>query len=234
MEDESLYQSAKTAADRVLLLLEKIGWHNNKGLRNQIERAACSVPANITEGINRMIGRGKALPRAKLHFFRIALGSLAECICHLERLQNVRPLHTKDIKGVISNLSALKDLLVCVVDLKNGKEQFEIGWSADDPSLHLECSEVGRTCYVRVCESCSAGETMSVDRDGVRYFYFCSECQGGECEIVFPDNASQETIWRVEEEKYVRGEQLRVEREESKKRYQERLKESGHHEIKMF
>jgi four helix bundle protein len=48
----------------------------NAGLADQIERAACSIAANLGEG-NRRQGRDR------LHFFRIAAGSAEETRVHL-------------------------------------------------------------------------------------------------------------------------------------------------------
>ena len=50
--------------------LEPLGQRNND-LRSQLERAACSVPLNISEGARRT---GKD----RLHHYRIAAGSAAE------------------------------------------------------------------------------------------------------------------------------------------------------------
>jgi four helix bundle protein len=54
------------------------------GFRDQLRRASQSIPLNIAEGSSRYTGRDKA------NFFRIARGSVFECVAILDSVQKLR------------------------------------------------------------------------------------------------------------------------------------------------
>lgn len=72
------WQRSKALAVRIYRLTEQGKWTRDYGLRDQIRRAAVSVPSNIAEGDERD-GDGDSA-----RFFRIAKGSLAEVRTQLE------------------------------------------------------------------------------------------------------------------------------------------------------
>lgn len=72
------WQRSKALAVRIYRLTEQGKWTRDYGLRDQIRRAAVSVPGNIAEGDERD-GDGDSA-----RFFRIAKGSLAEVRTQLE------------------------------------------------------------------------------------------------------------------------------------------------------
>lgn len=77
-KDLIAWQRSKALAVRIYRLTEQGGWARDYGLRDQIRRAAVSVPSNIAEGDERAGDVDSA------RFFRIAKGSLAEVRTQLE------------------------------------------------------------------------------------------------------------------------------------------------------
>src|SRR5258708_5471893 len=72
-EDLRVYQKALATAKEILGLMTDIP-RAHSALADQLRRAAMSVPANLAEGC------GRWHPKAKRNFYRIALGSVYECI----------------------------------------------------------------------------------------------------------------------------------------------------------
>ena len=116
--NDDLVLLARRAAEEALLLLETMEWGGTKSIRSQIQRSAFSVPSNISEGIGRGIGRGPEAQRSKLHFYRIALGSLKECVTQLEMLKNVKPELKSEISVVVSLFLDVEDRIAPLVGSK--------------------------------------------------------------------------------------------------------------------
>ena len=77
------------------------------GLRDQLKRASQSIPLNIAEGSSRYTSRDKA------QFFRIARGSVFECVAILDliprlgfKTENLTPLYN-DLETIGRMLSGL-------------------------------------------------------------------------------------------------------------------------------
>lgn len=216
--NDDLLTLAKQAAEATLVFCMNLNWKGVKSLKDQIQRSCFSVPSNIAEGMGRGIGREKTAQRSKANFYRIALGSLKECVTQLDILKAVRPQSSGEITSLISSWMFLEERLVLLV---GGAVEAEMSrpighdWVLMDPSSWKEEEELGRTCYSRICSGCLGTEIMSIDRDRVRYFYSCPECCIPECEVVFPEDATKELIWKVEEQEHLREKQLKetIERE---------------------
>lgn len=86
------WQRSKALAVRVYLLTEQGRWARDFGLRDQLRRAAVSVPSNVAEGDERD-GDGESA-----HFFRIAKGSLAEVRTQLEIAAEIGYLPREEFK----------------------------------------------------------------------------------------------------------------------------------------
>ena len=75
-EKLDVYQAALdfvVAADRIAEALPR----GRNYLKDQLRRAAASIPSNIAEGV------GEFMPREKARFYRIARRSAVECASHL-------------------------------------------------------------------------------------------------------------------------------------------------------
>jgi four helix bundle protein len=80
-----VWQEAKTLAVEVYqLILNSPELAKDWGLRDQIQRAAISVPSNIAEGDARKSDKDS------VRFFHIASGSLAELITQLEIVNDLK------------------------------------------------------------------------------------------------------------------------------------------------
>ncbi len=77
-EDLQVWQKAKDLAVAIYRITEEGRWSRDFGLRDQMRRAAVSVPSNIAEGDER------GTDKEAVHFFYIAKGSLAELRTQLQ------------------------------------------------------------------------------------------------------------------------------------------------------
>src|SRR6056297_754940 len=111
-EDIEAWQVARTLAGNVYKLTGKGHLSRDFGLRDQLQRSAVSIMANIAEGFGR---RGR---QEFIQFLRIARGSCSEVESHLyvaldakliaqadfERLKNAAEATGRKISGFISYL----------------------------------------------------------------------------------------------------------------------------------
>jgi four helix bundle protein len=66
------------------------------GLTSQLQRAAVSVPANISEG------QGREHRKEFLHHLSIAHGSLAELETHLQIAERLNYLNSEEVQGLLT------------------------------------------------------------------------------------------------------------------------------------
>src|SRR5436305_8891034 len=74
------------------------------GLRDQLRRASQSIPLNIAEGCSRYTGRDKA------NFFRIARGSVFECVAILDVAKKLE-LADRELGELFKNLETIGRML---------------------------------------------------------------------------------------------------------------------------
>ncbi|MBU0671834.1 MAG: four helix bundle protein [Candidatus Margulisbacteria bacterium] len=74
-ENLSVYKKALELAENIYVLNKKI---DDREIKDQIKRAALSIPLNIAEG------NGRNTAKEKAQFYKIARGSLFECVPLLE------------------------------------------------------------------------------------------------------------------------------------------------------
>ena len=74
----TVWQKSMNLVEQVYGFAKSFPSYETYGLRNQITRAAISVPSNIAEG------SGRKTPAEKLRFYSIARGSLYELSTQLE------------------------------------------------------------------------------------------------------------------------------------------------------
>ncbi|MBC2605833.1 four helix bundle protein [Pelagicoccus albus] len=103
-----VWQEGKSLAVSVYEMTDDGFWKSDWGLRDQIRRAAVSVPSNIAEG------EARNSQRDSVRFFQIALGSLAELSTQLEIAFEIKyideSLHTlvqQRIENLQKSLGAL-------------------------------------------------------------------------------------------------------------------------------
>lgn len=75
------------------------------GLRDQMQRAAVSVPANIAEGYER------DSKKELIHFLRIAKGSAGELRCLLRVASSLKYLDEEAAENLIRNISEISRML---------------------------------------------------------------------------------------------------------------------------
>src|SRR4051794_16343482 len=74
----------------------------NSGLADQLRRAAASVPANIAEGY------GRWHTKDKVQFYRFALGSVNECVGHLDVLAQKGSIENSNFNSIANNSIELR------------------------------------------------------------------------------------------------------------------------------
>lgn len=79
-----VYQTALETAVEAYGICDELPRESATGLRDQLRRAVQSVPLNIAEGSSRYTARDKA------QFFRIARGSVFECVAILDLVRKLR------------------------------------------------------------------------------------------------------------------------------------------------
>ena len=111
-----IYQLAKELAIYSYQLTEKYPQNERYAIRNQINRAAVSVPSNIAEGTSRRSNK------EKLNFINIAYGSLMELVCQMEISYELKYI-TKEENDTI--IQKTKNLSVKMSNYKNYLEKIE-------------------------------------------------------------------------------------------------------------
>ena len=90
-----LYDDAIALVRMLAPLWREIGKHNRR-LKQQLEDAACSVPANVQEGRCRWNGHGR-------NRLETAMQSARECIGHLETAEAAGYLTREDIAAAVDH-----------------------------------------------------------------------------------------------------------------------------------
>ena len=93
-KDLKVWQRSKELAVLVYRLTQKGPFTHDYGFRDQIRRAAVSVPSNIAEGY------GRNSTSDYIRFLRIASGSVYELQTQLEIAVNLRYIRHEDFVGL--------------------------------------------------------------------------------------------------------------------------------------
>jgi four helix bundle protein len=96
-----VWQQSKSLAVQVYQLTAFDPWNKDWGLRDQVRRAAVSVPSNIAEG------DARSSDKDSIRFFRIALGSLAELETQLEIAKEIGYLTSDQLAELLSRTEPL-------------------------------------------------------------------------------------------------------------------------------
>ncbi len=78
--------------------------HERYGLASQLQRAAVSVPSNVSEG-------HQLKPKSYKHFLTLALGSLAEANTQIEIAQRLRYVSEQEFASITERSSELRRVL---------------------------------------------------------------------------------------------------------------------------
>jgi len=103
-ENLDVYQKSVDFADRISRLTEKFP-KGNYYLRDQINRAALSVPANIAEG------NGRFHRADRINFFRISRGSAFECVPIIEICKRKNLITTDEYNELRKELQDISKML---------------------------------------------------------------------------------------------------------------------------
>lgn len=156
-----LVEASRRAVGETLLFLQEIDWGKDAALRNQIARSAFSVPSNISEGLGRGIGVEQTVKKSTLHFYRIALGSLKECVTQLEILKISKSECSLRLSELIEQFCDIeKDLALLV---------------GEKPILEADYLEENRTHFLNC--ACGGKSTVCVMFDGTVILDPCEECK---------------------------------------------------------
>jgi four helix bundle protein len=111
-KDLKVWQAAKKLAADVYRLSESTGLAKDFGLRDQIRRAAVSVPSNIAEGDERDTDKDA------VRFLYIAKGSLAELRTQLEIAAEVGLIPTSRQSELDTNCATLARMLGALINAR--------------------------------------------------------------------------------------------------------------------
>jgi four helix bundle protein len=86
------------------------------GLRDQIRRAAVSIPSNIAEGFER------DSPKEFVRFLRIAKGSAGELRTQLYIARSLEYLGTEEFQGLVNKVKHISRMISRLVSYIEGRE----------------------------------------------------------------------------------------------------------------
>ena len=100
-----VWQRSKALAVRIYWITRQGPFNTDFGLRDQIRRAAVSVPSNVAEGDER--GTNKE----SIRFFYIAKGSLAELQTQLEIACEIEYVDNDTLSNILKECEAIGKML---------------------------------------------------------------------------------------------------------------------------
>ncbi len=99
-----VYQAALDLVDLSYRVCEALPKESVTGLRDQLKRAAQSIPLNIVEGCARSTAKDKC------NFWRVAKGSVFECVAIFDLIKTLR-LVQSDLVEVYEKLQTIGKML---------------------------------------------------------------------------------------------------------------------------
>ena len=108
--DLRVWHEARVLAKRARKVAAGMKGGENAELRNQLTRAAMSVPTNIVEG------SAHDSPREFARFLRYARASASECEGHLVLASDFELVETEDFKLLSKSIEAVRKMLCGLID----------------------------------------------------------------------------------------------------------------------
>lgn len=101
-----VYQQSMQLLSDVYDLTKKFPLQESRGLTNQIQRAAVSVPSNIAEGM------GRFSKKERIHFLEVSNGSLMEVMCQIEIAQKLGYITTAEMQMLEQKIAAIAKMMI--------------------------------------------------------------------------------------------------------------------------
>jgi four helix bundle protein len=114
-----VYQAAQNFLVEAYTICGELPRDSATGVRDQFRRASQSIPLNIAEGSARYTGRDKA------NFFRVARGSVFECVAILDSIQRLKFVE-RDLEELFKNLETMGRMLSGLINYVEG-EKYKTG-----------------------------------------------------------------------------------------------------------
>ncbi len=112
-----VWKKAKELAVEIYKITDNDFFKKDFSLRDQIRRAAISIPSNIAEGDERLSNK------ESVRYFYIANGSIAELITQLLICKDIGYLNESEIKMFISELEKLSKMLKTLIKYRVNNER---------------------------------------------------------------------------------------------------------------
>lgn len=101
----NVWKESKKLAVKIYQITQKDAFKRDFGLRDQVRKAAVSIPSNISEGDER------GSNREAVRFFYIAKGSLAELQTQLEIAYEIGYLNKEGLKDLLDESATIGKML---------------------------------------------------------------------------------------------------------------------------
>lgn len=108
-EDLRAYKAAISWNDNIGQILDGLGTHCSRSIRDQLERASLSIPLNIAEG------NGRWHKAEKRQFFWIARGSTFECVAILHVMARRGLLPDDAVNELYAQLAEISKMLSALI-----------------------------------------------------------------------------------------------------------------------
>ena len=109
-----VYQHSMSLLSDVYRLTKEFPSHELRGLTNQIQRAAVSIPSNIAEGM------GRFSVKERVHFIEVSNGSLMEVMCQLEIANMLGYISKEALQAQEEKIATIAKM---IIGLRNNLEE---------------------------------------------------------------------------------------------------------------
>ena len=109
LEDIITWQKSKTLAIDIYKITYEPLFSKDFGLKDQIRRAAVSVPSNIAEGF------GRSTNRDKRNFLVISRGSVFECVAIFDYLKDLNQIDKTSFDKYYYYLEEISKMLLALI-----------------------------------------------------------------------------------------------------------------------
>lgn len=109
---------SKNFAEKVYLISQRRAFERESALRNQIKRAAVSIPSNIAEG------DGRGYSKEGIRFFKIAIASAEEVKAQLEFSSKIGIISVEETKQLCEECSIICRMLQKLIKSRLSRKNF--------------------------------------------------------------------------------------------------------------